>query len=158
MESHVASVQAWMTYHQLKMNDDKTEFLIISSKHQSKQLQVSQLKRGNQSISPSAAAKSLGVIVDAHLSMNSHISICRFAYYHLRSIGQMRRYLDVIAWSVLSMLLSPPNWTTVTYFFAVSHLLSCQTAIRPAAARILTGATRHSSMTPILGDLHWRTY
>ncbi len=92
MESHVASVQAWLSYHQLEMNDDKKEF--ISLKHQSKQLQVSQIRIGNQSISPSPAAKSLGVIVDAHLSMNCHISsICRSAYYHLSSIGQLRRYL-----------------------------------------------------------------
>ena len=32
MEKCIASVQKWMLSHELKMNDDKTEFLVISSK------------------------------------------------------------------------------------------------------------------------------
>ncbi len=80
----IASVQAWTPYHQRKLYYDKKEFLVISSKYQLKHLQICHHMIGNQIISPSPAAKSLGVIVNAHLSVNFHItSICRSAYYHL---------------------------------------------------------------------------
>ena len=57
MGSCVSSVQSWMSNHHLKMNDDKTEFLIIFSKQQDCKVQVNPLHIGSHSIMPSRTAK-----------------------------------------------------------------------------------------------------
>ena len=62
MESCVASVQKWMCQHVLKMNDDKTEFLVISSKPVSKKMSCPSLWVGDEQVLPSVSARNIGVV------------------------------------------------------------------------------------------------
>ena len=81
MEKCIASVQKWMLSHQRKMNDDKTEFLVISSKsiargigspslhigdHQVVQRQEHRCDDGLQSINGGPRAISLQVVLYPH--------------------------------------------------------------------------------------------
>ena len=49
-------------------------------------------------VPPSAAVKTLGMILDKHLSMEQHVNnVCKAAYYHLHLIRKIRRYLTFAA-------------------------------------------------------------
>ena len=88
------TVQRWMNNNMLKLNTNKTEFIIISDKRCFAQLQDTPLTVGAEVITASPCAWNVGVKLDATLSMIPHISSsCSSANYHLRNIGKTRKFL-----------------------------------------------------------------
>ena len=52
------------------------------------------LSIGNTPILPAASVRNLGVILDQHITMETHIKmVCKNAYYHLRNIASVRNVL-----------------------------------------------------------------
>ena len=77
-----------MTANFLKLNDDKTEIVVISRKKDFSS-DISSIRMGDSDIAPSETVKNLGVFVNASLSMESHINtICKKAFYEVRNIGR----------------------------------------------------------------------
>ena len=60
-----------MTDNKLKLNDDKTEVMIISSSRMSTALSIPDI--GNASVPFSDIVKNLGVTLDCHLSLKTHV-------------------------------------------------------------------------------------
>ena len=58
----------------LKMNDAKTEVILISSKTLALGVPPPTVQIGASSASPSDIVKGLGVLFDKHLTMNQHIA------------------------------------------------------------------------------------
>jgi len=97
----LSDVDRWMTSNKLKLNKDKTEFLLFSSKH-SPQLTIPSLNFGGDVIVPSTHARNSGVIVDSHLTMVHHInSICKSSFYHLRNISKIRKFISMETTEIL---------------------------------------------------------
>ena len=91
----VSLVQKWMCKFHLKMNEDKTEFIMISSRQMSRRITPIPLLIGSEQIIPSSSVRNLGVIIDKFASMEDYISnICRSAYLQLRNISKLKKYLD----------------------------------------------------------------
>ena len=91
MERCVISIRQWM----LKLNDDKTEILIIRPKSAHQHLLPESVRIGNTNVTPNMHARNLGVTFDCNMSFERHVTnISRTAYYHLHSIGRIRRYLE----------------------------------------------------------------
>ena len=84
MQSCVADISEWMLSERLKLNDDKTEFVIIGTRLQFAKVNVDSLTVGNYTIVPSSEVKNLGCWLDNQLKMDKHINkICKVAFYHL---------------------------------------------------------------------------
>ena len=78
----------------LKLKDDKTEVLYISSPYFQKSLPNPTLKIDQSSITPTTSARNIGVIFDNYDQMREHItSVCRASHLDLRNIGSIRLYL-----------------------------------------------------------------
>ena len=89
----ICDIRSWMIKNKLKINDDKTELLIITSPH-SKFATDLQLSIGQCEITPTSKCKSLGVMLDDHFDMEAQIkNICRSAHFHLRNIRAIRPLL-----------------------------------------------------------------
>ena len=87
LDNCISDIRSWIITNKLKINDSKTEFLLITSPR-SKFTKDIQITIGQSNISPSSTCKSLGVMLDDHFAMNAHISnICRSTYFHIRNIG-----------------------------------------------------------------------
>ena len=98
----ISDLRTWMIKHKLKINDSKTEFMVLTSSFLKQQFNDLQIKVGNSQIEPSPTARNLGVIFDSHLNLESHInSVCRSAYFHLRNIRTIRNMLTDDACSQL---------------------------------------------------------
>ena len=81
--------------NKLKINDSKTEFLIIGSKHQLNKITIDSIKIGDSEIKPVAGVKNLGVLIDNNLSMENHITkTCSIAFYHIYNVKHIRKYLN----------------------------------------------------------------
>ena len=98
----ISDLRTWMIKHKLKINDSKTEFMVLTSSFLKQQFNDLQIKVGNSQIKPSTTARNLGVTFDSHLNLESHInSVCRSAYFHLRNIRSVRKMLTYDACSQL---------------------------------------------------------
>ena len=81
-----------MLVHELKLNDDKTEFIIFQSKYHENRYSTSSL-----------ISQNIIFIFDKYMTME-----CRSSHYHLRQIGQIQKYLtrDACSNAVRSAVLS----------------------------------------------------
>ena len=95
METCLASVRKWMCHKSLKLNDKKTEMLLISTKQLATKLNCHTLLIGEHEVTPATVVRNIGVIMDTHASMEAHVNnVSRTAYYHLYNIGRIRCYLS----------------------------------------------------------------
>ena len=70
-------IQSWMTLNKFKLNDNKTEAMVVSSGWKSRSLSFSFpyfVTVGCASVPLSDSVKSLGITLDCHLTMKTHVS------------------------------------------------------------------------------------
>ena len=77
-------VSSWMSSRKLKLNLDKTDFLIIGCKVQRENVsKCFPTRLLAQEVTLSSSARNLGVVFNSVLNFKSHISgISRACYYH----------------------------------------------------------------------------
>ena len=57
----ISDIRTWMIKNKLKINDSKTEFLVLTSSFFKQQFNDLQINVGNTPIKPTASARNLGV-------------------------------------------------------------------------------------------------
>ena len=103
MQSCISDVKAWATANMLKLNDSRTELMLVTSKR-SKHLHNlhTSITIGNAQIPFKQSVKNLGFTLDCHLTMNAHVSnIARTCYFELRHLASIRRFLTSTATATL---------------------------------------------------------
>ena len=158
IEQCVAMIQQWMCKFQLKMNDDKTEFMIISSKRLASKFTTQSLTIKDSAIEPSTSVRNLGVFLDHHASMEIHINnLCRGLYFQLKNIRALRKYLDQESLECIihAFLTSKIDYCNSLLCGLPMSLTNRLQMIQNTAARILTGTPRFQHITPVLKSLHW---
>ena len=136
----------------LKLNPEKTKFIIIGQKA------IRELLAPNfpvpllqNNISPSVEVKNLGVIFDPDNSF------CRACYYHLRDLRRIRKFLGVetailLANAMVSSCLDYCN--SLLYGVSKSNIAKLQ-RVQNALCRIIFRLDKMSHVTPFLKKLHW---
>ena len=95
LESCIDYIRAWMLHDNLKLNDEKTELLIIGTPQQLDKGLITHIRVGNANIYPVPVARNLGSWFDANISMTDHISkYCSSSCYYLYNLRQIRKYLS----------------------------------------------------------------
>ena len=142
----------------LKLNDDKTEFMLIGSRQQLSKLSIPHITIGDSEICPVSQARNLGTMFDSSMSLSSHISnIVRTASFHVRNIGKIRKYLtpdatEQIVHSVVTSRIDMGN--SLLYGLPDTQIDRLQ-RIQNSAARVITLSKKFSHITPVLKELHW---
>ena len=78
----------------LKLNDDKTEFIIIGSRHQLSKVRMDSINVGLSKIKSASSLRDLGVWFDECMTMNKHVSkVCSKAFGALFKINKIRKFL-----------------------------------------------------------------
>ena len=158
MQLRVAEIKLWMAKNMLKLNDDKTEILFISSPFYCKNVQVETIQVGNTEIVPASSARNIGVIFDESLSMKYHItSICKAAHYHLRKIGAIRKYLTQESCTQLvhAFITSKLDYGNALLNGLPENQISRLQRVMNTAARIVSLKSKYDHIQPILKFLHW---
>ena len=89
MQSCISDVEAWATVNMLKLNDNKTELMLVTSKR-TKHLHSlpTSITIGNSQKTFKKSVKNLGFTLDCHLTMNAHVSnIAQTCYFELRCLA-----------------------------------------------------------------------
>ena len=151
----ISDLNQWLSQNFLKLNQDKTEVLVIGEKKAREKLSE-HLK--TVSLSCTNKAKNLGVILDSDLNFEPHFnSIRKASYYHLKNVAKVLPHVN------------QANKEVVVHAFVTSRLDYCNAlftglpkkainqlqTIQNAAARVLTKTKKRAHIKPVLKSLHW---
>ena len=103
MLSCICDVKAWATANMLKLNDNKTELMLVTSMR-TKHLNnlPTSITIGTAQIPFKQSVKNLGFTLDCHLTMNAHVyNIARTCYIELRRLASIRRFMTSTATATL---------------------------------------------------------
>jgi len=94
VENCVTGVRAWLIAIRLMIDDRKTEFLIIGTRHLLTKISIDSILVGDSVIKPLDSVRNLGNWFDCHMSLDDHVGkICNEAFRGLYNIRQIRKYL-----------------------------------------------------------------
>ena len=105
----IAEIRAWMLLHQLKLNNEKTEFIVLQSPHNLRVYGSPSLELPGLTLTTTDAVRNLGCYFDRHMQLDRLVSsYCSSAYYHLRLISRIRHLLtrDVCHAAIRCLVLS----------------------------------------------------
>ena len=159
MQSCISDVKAWATANILKLNDSKTDLMIVTSKS-SKHLHnlPTSITIGNAQIPFKQSVKNLGFTLDCHLTMKAHVSnIARTCYIELHRLASIRRFLTSTATATLvsAFVLSRIDYCNSLLFGSTDDVTSHLQRIQTYAARVILRLPMSSSTTTQLKSLHW---
>ena len=157
VESCVRDIDRWMSRNKLKLNRDKTELLVISSKYRPRS-SLDSILVGDHRVNLSDKARNIGVAFDETLSLDKQVSsVYKSALFHLWNIAKIRVYLTSESTKTLvhayvtcrldncsSLLLGSPTYMIQK----LQHVQNC-------AARLVAGQPRAAHIRPVLKELHW---
>ena len=157
-EESILNLQTWFRSNSLKMNPDKTNFIIFGSKSSLKKASDFHITLSDSHIRPEPTVKVLGVTLDQCLTWEAHISaVVRKTNAILLSLYKIRHYF------------SPDILKVLVHAHVFPHLLYCMSVWGGApqcrlsriqrclnfAARLITGVKRSDHITPSLESLGW---
>ena len=147
-----------LTTLKLKLNDCKTEFLVLMSPHQLRKYGLPDLQLGTVLIKPAVSVRNLGAHFDQMLTMVNFINHkIKVASYHLRRIGSIRKYItDGICHKLVVALVT----SNIDYCNGLLGGLAAKDVdrlqrLQNRTARLVTRSKAAMHITPIRKDLHW---
>ena len=157
MQSCTSDVKAWATVNMLKLNNNKTELMLVTSKR-TKHLHSlpTYITIGNTQIPLKKFVKNLGFTLDCHLTMNAHVSnIAWTSYIELRRLASIRRFLTSTATLVSAFVLSRIDYCNSLLFGSTHDVTSHLQQIQNYAARVILRLPMSSRITTHFKSLHW---
>ena len=96
MVALISYIRKWMSERKLKLNDGKTEIIIVHGSNRSFHTDdFGTIVVNGCDLAPSASVRNLGIIFDERLNFKQHISmLVKSCNYHLRNICAIRKFLD----------------------------------------------------------------
>jgi hypothetical protein len=147
-----------MDMNMLKLNQNKTELIVFTSKHRTKSMEDLDLAIGNSSISAAPFVKNLGVVMDRNLTMEQQVNtISKSCYYQIRNIGQIRQHISDGACKTLvqALVTSRLDYANVLLCGIPQFLVDSLQRVQNMSARLITRTRKREHITPVLKQLHW---
>ena len=159
LQSRLASLQSWMSTNKLKLNLDKTEFLLIGNERQrSKYLSVFPVELLGVKTNPAKSARNLDVIFDKNFTFHSHSSaVCRSCLYHKRDLRRIRRHLDLDGANLLATALvsSRLDYCNSRLYSIADIDPTRLTRVQNQLACLVTKSPPFTCSISLLRSLHW---
>ena len=106
----------------------------------------------------SPKASNIGVLFDESLSMVPQVTaICKSAFYHLRKISLIRKYLTFDAAQLLfhALVTSKLDYCNSLLYGLPKRVIKQLQRVQNADARFVTVSPKFCHITPVLANLHW---
>ena len=154
----IVDIRSWMQSNLLKLNESKTEVILLGTKQQLSKVGNIEISIGNVNIKPCNNVRNLGVIFDCNMTMEEHINkVCKTSYFYIRLLGKLRKFLgkDTTAMLTHAFVTSRLDYCN-SLLHGISKLLITRLQhVFNSAARIVSRSKMCNHITPILKSLHW---
>ena len=152
-------VKRWLSTNKLKLNPDKTEFIVFGSKSQREKLNQSfPVNILGNLISPTDAVRNLGVWFDSDFSFSCHVrKVCKACFAHVRDLKRLRGHLTHEATLMAANALVGSRLDYCNSLFRGLSALDLRKlqCVQNSLARIVANTTKYSHITPVRKALHW---
>ena len=148
-----------MSENKLKLNPDKTEFIVSGAKDRYKWLSDSfPVNILSNCLSPTDVVRNLGVLFDAKFCVTNHVnSVIKSCFISLRDLHRIRRFLPIDTSVVIANALVSSHLDYWNSLFR--SLSSCKATrlqyVQNALAQFVTAASKLIHITSSLRILHW---
>ena len=136
----VSEIRERMNQNMLKLNDEKTELIVFTSKYKQDLYNDLSITIGGTVVDCSSQVKDLGVIFDRVLSLRQHVyytsKTCRFP---LGNISRIRKYMsqDISVVLIKSLVMSILDYSNSLLYGLPKCTVSGLQAVENSAARIV---------------------
>lgn len=158
LENCLEEVRLWMAANYLKLNDSKTDFIIIGSPHSLKRIQTTHITIGDEIITPSECVRNIGASIDKNLKMDRQVNLtCKSAWFSMYKLGKISRYLSEsqLKTVVHSFIVSKLDQNNSLLVGAPKYLTRKLQSVQNCAAKLVCRINRYDRVEPPLKDLHW---
>ena len=142
----------------LKLNDEKTELIVLHTRQQLSKVGDVTIMIGNDTIPAVPSAWNLGVHFDRELRWVVHINHLTSNLYHtLRRVAQVWHLLNEEATKMViqALVLSKIDYYNSIYQDAPAYATEKLQWIQNMGCRIIKKLWKYGHITPHLMDLHW---
>ena len=151
-------IKSWMDAVQLKMNDNKTEFIYFGGPRQLKKYIINQINVNGEMIPRSHITRYLGAYLDSTLNFKQHIKIeCKTAILNLLKIKVTRKFLTRKASSraVIALVMSHLDYANSMLVGLPKTSINLLQRVQNMAAKIVLGKNKYESSSKCLEEVHW---
>ena len=160
LKSCLDDVKKWLSANKLKLNPDKTEFIIFGTKQCEKLNKSIPVNILGTLLSPVGVVRNLGVWFDSDFSFSRYVQIiCKSCFAHIMDLKHLRGYLThhaalKSANALVGSRLDHCNSLFRSFSALDLRKLQC---VQNSLAGIVTNTTKYSHITPVRKTLldHW---
>ena len=148
-----------MESSKLKLNPDKTDFIIIGTKQQrNRVINHFPVKLPDSDTFPSDTVRHLGVVFDSDFNFHQYISqVCKSCFYHICDLRRIRSHISISTAKTISTALISSHldyYNSLLNNIAKRDLAKLQ-RVQNCLARVVLMAPQFSPSLPLLKQLHW---
>ena len=158
MENCISDIHIWMHANRLKLNDGKTEFLVMGTKEQRAKIDLPFISVGDDQVYVSSSAKLLGVTQEPDMKLKGQVNqTVKSVSYHLHNLAKIRKYLSRSACESLThaIISSRLDFCNSLLYGLPKYEIKRLQKLQNTAARIVVGLGPRDHITPTLMELHW---
>ena len=159
LQNCLLAVQEWMVDNMLKLNPDKTEFLVLGSPNKRDLLSsLFPIELLGSMITPTQKVRNLGVMFDSDFCLGTHVStLYRSCFYHLKDLSRIRRSLSLrVATALANALVGSKLDYCKSLLFGIQHKhLRKLQSLQNILCRIVSRLPIREHITNNLKKLHW---
>ncbi|XP_073503957.1 calcitonin gene-related peptide type 1 receptor isoform X1 [Phyllobates terribilis] len=151
------AISSFFSARFLKLNMDKTEFIIFPPSHSTPPTDLS-INVNGCPLSPVLQARCLGVTLDSALSFKPHIqALSTSCQLQLKNISRIRTFLNHESAKTLvhALIISRLDYCNLQLCGLPSNTLAPLQSILNSAARLIHLSPRYSPASPLCKSLHW---
>ena len=159
LEEDLHKVATWSCENQLLIDPDKTKFMLIGTRQltssHSVDFSVSFMRK---TLTPVDSARDLGVIMDFHLTYDSHISyLVSSCLSRLVQVNRVKKRFDkdILMLIISSLVFSKMFCCASVWSNTSSNNIKKLQLIQNFACRIITGSEKYDHVTPLLRQVNW---
>ena len=159
LEACIHDIQIWMKTNLLKLNDNKTEVILIRTNQ--KQLEVSDditIRIGNDDIKPTDIVRNLGFYWCSDMKNTAHVNqLTSRVFPTICNIMKIQHLLDKSMTKTLvqALVLSKVDYCNSLLLGSSQYNIRKLQRLQNMCATIIYRAHKYDHITPFLMELHW---
>jgi hypothetical protein len=158
VEISSSAVKLWFTQNHLLLIADKSELIFIGTSAQLSVVATESVKVAGAKLPVSTKIKSLGVIVDSRLLLDSQVNaIVRACNYHIWALRRISRLatVDVAKSLACSIIGARLDYCNSLLNCTSNRNIAIQQRLQNSLASVVLQMPRSAHTTPLLQSLHW---
>ena len=159
LSSLMSDLKIWMARRKLKLNDGKTEIIVIKGNLRNTSVpSFGEMSFGDTQLVPCETAKNLCVVLDSLLNFRAHIdSIVKRCNFHIRNLYMIKDFVNRknLVTLVHSLIISKVYYCNSLFIGLPNVILKKVQYVLNRSARLIFNLPPRVSTTSSLIELHW---